>query len=173
MKKLLTLSLMTFHCLFFAQKTTPVFYVLEEPLVIGSIDKSNHILMELDKDKLVKTINNYMSKNDVHFDSVHVDKTDVDRKTFYFLVFTTRQSNKALVRWLNLKDTRLIIENTQEKDYASLNTYFTCEGEQSCYPRLKKVKDQYGWSCRDSDACVSETYAKEHPCICTKSIIGS
>ncbi len=170
MKKLMILAFIACHSLLFAQEPKPGFYVLEEPLTIGSVDKSERITMALDKDRLVKTMNEYMPDK-IPFDSVYIDQVDVDEKRFYFVVFKTKQSNKTLVRWLNLKGTSLIIEYTREEAYKLLNTYFMCEGEQSCYPRLKKVNDRYGWDCRELNGCVSDAYSEEHPCKCTKSQI--
>lgn len=172
MKKLVSLILTVFHSILFAQEPTSVFYALEEPLLVGSVNHSDHISMEADQSKLVKTMNQYMSETNPVFDSVYIDKTDFDQKKFYFLVFKTKLSNKTLIRWLSRNGANLIIENTQEQAYTALNTYFTCEGEQSCYPRLKKMKDRYYWSCREEDGCVNEEYAKAHPCSCTKSVIS-
>jgi hypothetical protein len=170
MKKLMTLVLVALNSMLVAQEPKPDLYALEKPLLIGSVDKSDRITMELDKDKLVRTMNDYMPGKQP-FDSVYIDTLNVDQKRFYFMVFKTKQSNKTLVKWLSLKGTSLIIEKTQEEAYKMLNAYFMCEGEQSCYPRLKKINNLYGWDCREIAGCVSEAYAKEHPCKCTKTPI--
>ncbi len=172
MKKIITLILIVCNSILIAQEPAPAFYALEEALLIGEVDKSGRITIELDKDKLLSTMNHYMSKGKLSFDSVYIDTIDFDQKKFYAVVFKAKSSNKALVRWLSLRGTSLIIENTGEEEYKALNTYFMCEGEQSCYPRLKKAEGHYYWSCRDLDGCVSEAYAKEHPCNCTKSLIS-
>ena len=164
------LAFITCHSLLHAQEPIPVFYVLEKPLTIGSVDKSDRITIELDKDKLVRTMNDYMPGK-MPFDSVYIDKIDLDEKRFYVMVFKTKLSNRTLVRWLSLKGTSLIIEDTRDEAYTLLNKYIMSEGEQSCYPRLRKMNGRYGWNCRDVDGCVSEAYAKEHPCACSNTLI--
>jgi hypothetical protein len=162
MKKLLLLL-----CCF-ASGTSFSQALLAQGTILGSVNPSNGYLLTISSRELLSAINGAFPKKGFDFDSVTIDSSMVNGQAFYFLKARTAKSNRTLVKWLDTMGAKLVLRSSEMPELKMLNTFFICEGESDCYPRLLFVQGQYGWSCRNTNVCVSDQLAKEHPCTCTK-----
>lgn len=135
---------------------------------VGYANASNEYHLTISSKGLLAALNETFPKKDFEFDSVAIDSSMVNGQAFYFLKARTAKSNRTLVKWLDTMGAELVLRSSEVPELKMLNTFFICEGESDCYPRLLFVQGQYGWSCRNTNVCVSDQLAKEHPCTCTK-----
>ncbi|MGC4059092.1 MAG: hypothetical protein QM743_13395 [Chitinophagaceae bacterium] len=167
MKRLYFLLFMLCSILCRAQKNSDALQ-LSEQLVIAEVTDKHTASLIIDPDKLLQAINREFPEKDAEFDAVYLRTAVVNNHTWHYLECTTHKSNRTLVKWLRNTNGRLDFGQAEGKAFSLMSTFFICEGEASCYPRLLFIDGMYGWSCRETSACVSDAFAKQHPCSCTK-----
>lgn len=136
-------------------------------LIAEMID--NKISLKIKKEEFIKLINDSLFSKTPIIDDLEIKKdvTLGDEKIeFYFLRFYSNSKNINLVRWLFKDNHKLYIDKTYNSEiYTYKDFYVSCEGVDSCKPRLFFIDSFYFWGCGDFIGCVTEEEANKNKCV--------
>lgn len=140
---------------------------LEDDMLVGKIDNNKRILL-LNEKMYLKEINKAFFQ-----DKSVIDKIEILHDTIigsnieynYISLTSSIKKNYTIVRWLSMENNRLFFKaSTNSEVFTYEDLYVSCEGNESCKPRLFDIDNNYIWSCREAPMCVTDEEAVFNPC---------
>lgn len=130
------------------------------------------LIENADAKAILKEVNiNLFGKNNVLHTLTVLSGTTLGEKqeTYYYMKLSSKDKTINIVRLLYKHDGKLYLEDS-DGSFDIRDYYISCEGSDSCFPRLFYSDGRYIWSCRDTLVCIISD-DEENKCEITTSAI--